>query len=296
MRITRLEIAKPDIASFFENSSQRIFSRGDLDRILAEFRDQWNLPVRMTLLQFADFLVSQSKLKRVAVEFANHTDTRFTWDDVPLLEVISTLRARSYYSHYTAMKAHGLTEQVPKTIYVNQEQPGRSNPSGILKQESIDAAFARPQRLSNNIGILGDYRICAISGQNTNRAGVVTQSVADIDDSLVASVDITGLERTLIDIAVRPAYSGGVGEVLSAYRAAAGQASVNRIAALLKKIAYVYPYHQAIGFYLERSGGYNDSAIGLLREIEQKVDFYLTHQMGETEFVPKWRLVVPKGL
>ena len=61
----------------------------------------------------------------------------------------------------------------------------------------------------------------------------------------------TNLERTLIDAAVRPVYAGGVFEVRKAYQLAKEKVSVNRLAALLQKLNYIYPYHQAIGFYLE---------------------------------------------
>ena len=59
----------------------------------------------------------------------------------------------------------------------------------------------------------------------------------------------TNLERTLIDATVRPVYAGGVFEVRKAYELAKEKVSVNRLAALLQKLDYTYPYHQAIGFY-----------------------------------------------
>ena len=92
---------------------------------------------------------------------------------------------------------------------------------------------------------------------------------------------------------MRPAYSGGVGEVLNAYKAALGRASVNRLTALLKEIGYVYPYHQAIGFYLQQAGC-APSVVALLGEFPIEYDFYLTHEMRATDYVEKWRLYVPK--
>lgn len=294
MRQSRIQIARSDIILKFDTSEQRIFTRSDLDRILQTHRQFWRLATRTTTNDFIAYLQKSSKLREIALEFPSRTDIRYVWDEAPTLEVVASLRPRSYISHFTALKCHGLTQQVPKTIYVNSEQQGRSNPESRLDQTRIRLAFSRPQRASGNIAFLGDYRICLLSGQNTGEAGVVTQTVTDIATAAPATVRITNLERTLIDIAVRPSYSGGVDEVLTAYRNALGQASVNRLTSLLKNIGYVYPYHQAIGFYLERAG-FKPSAVDLLRAFPIEYDFYLTHEMLEQEYVPQWRLYIPKG-
>jgi hypothetical protein len=71
--------------------------------------------------------------------------------------------------------------------------------------------------------------------------------------------------------------------------------SVNKLVAHLKQMDFVYPYHQAIGFYLERAGGYRPAQIALLREVEMKWDFYLAHDMRDTAYSPEWRLHYPQG-
>ena len=55
----------------------------------------------------------------------------------------------------------------------------------------------------------------------------------------------------------------------------------------------MYPYHQAIGFYLERAG-YKESVLQLVEELGIEYNFYLTYQM--TDIVPndRWKLYVPK--
>jgi predicted transcriptional regulator of viral defense system len=108
-------------------------------------------------------------------------------------------------------------------------------------------------------------------------------------------IRFTNIEKTLIDITVRPIYAGGVFEVLKAYRNAKGNVSINRLTAMLRKLNYVYPYHQAVGFYLERSGVYDESSIRLLRKFEMNYDFYLTYDMQEQDYSKEWRLFFPKG-
>jgi predicted transcriptional regulator of viral defense system len=127
----------------------------------------------------------------------------------------------------------------------------------------------------------------------TNQLGVVTME-ADYGIDGPAEVRVTDLERTLIDISVRPAYSGGVFEVRKAFSFALEQVSVNRLSAMLQKMRFVYPYHQAIGYYLERAGA-KESVLSLLRQLPMDFDFFLAHEMGQTEYVKEWRLHVPKG-
>jgi hypothetical protein len=93
---------------------------------------------------------------------------------------------------------------------------------------------------------------------------------------------------------VRPNYSGGIYEVLHAYEAAKDRVSVNRLMATLKKLDYTYPYHQAIGFYMEQAG-YNESVLKLVEKMEIKYNFYLTYKMKEPDYSKRWKLYYPRG-
>jgi len=130
-----------------------------------------------------------------------------------------------------------------------------------------------------------------LNGLHTGNSGVINMTGPEGEP-----LRVTDIERTLIDITVRPEYSGGPFEVLTAYKRASDRLSVNRLVALLKRIDYIYPYHQAIGFYLERAGAYKESQIQLLTKAGIKCDFYLMHQITEPHYSARWHLYYPKGL
>jgi len=211
-------------------------------------------------------------------------EIRYTWGDVPFYALVNSLKPQSYFTHYTAFVFHELTDQLPKTVYLNHEQYSSGTSTGQLTQDAIARAFARPQRQSSNRCEFDGRTICVVNGRATGRLGVIR-----MDD-----VDATDLERTLIDATVRPSYCGGVAEVLRAYTTARGRLSVNRLSAYLKQLAYVYPYHQAVGFYLERAG-FGQAQLDILRQTPRDFDFYLANAMKQTDYDEKWRLFYPKG-
>ncbi|AWQ03543.1 type IV toxin-antitoxin system AbiEi family antitoxin domain-containing protein [Bordetella bronchiseptica] len=291
---SRIQIAKQDIFQCLANQPSPVFKLSDLKKILSEQRAHWRLAQRTTTQEFIDFLEKQGKLTTFHFPFPHRAETRYVWGATPLLEILLTLKPNCYYSHYTAVRMHGLTEQIPKTIYLNHEQRLKSQSTGGLAQERIDMAFKRKARESNNVIDFEDTKIYLINGKNTDRLGVVTESVTYDSDAPV-TVSVTNLERTLIDITVRPAYAGGIFEVLKAFQLAKDQVSVNALIAMLQKIDHTYPYHQAIGFYLERAGC-RPSQLDLIKRFPMNYDFYLANNMGEIDYVKAWRLYVPKGL
>jgi hypothetical protein len=93
-------------------------------------------------------------------------------------------------------------------------------------------------------------------------------------------VSVTNLERTIVDITVRPAYSGGVHNVLKAYRLAQPKLSIPQVTKTLRALNYVYPYYQSIGFYLDLAETYHEIDIQLLLDFGPfQHDFYLDYGM-----------------
>jgi len=290
MAKSRFQISKKDIIAEFDNSGKNVFAYLDISTILEKNRGSWRLPVSLTTREFIKLLLLYTKIKKVDFDFPIRRVTRFTWGDASALSLALSLENSSYLTHYTATFLHNLTEQVPKTVYVNFEQSGKARSDNVLLQSGIDRAFSSPARISSNTAIFEDYKICMLNGQFTNRLGV-TEIVTDENENL----QVTDIERTLIDIAVRPSYAGGLYEVLNAYRKAQGKVSINKLSAMLRKLNYLYPYHQAIGFYLDKAGVYKETQIELLKQFDFKYDFYLTHQMKEREYSKEWRLYYPRG-
>ncbi len=288
---TRLSIAKPDIVKRFDELDSPVLRQTDIGRILEENRKFWRLAESTRLTGFIKYLEESAKLRKVRIALPHRAETLYHWGEVSLYLLAASAKPGAYVSHYTAMHLHQLTDQVPEMIYANHEQRPIVSTLPPLSQQSIASAFRRPQRITKNIAPLGDRQLCLVNGKFTGRLGIV-----QLKDEHGHAFDVTGVERTLIDIAVRPYYSGGVSEVLEAFRRASTTVSLNKLAAMLKKMAFVYPYEQAIGFYLEHSGAYSPDRLELFRTKPFELDFYLTYAMKSPEYSDRWRLFFPKGL
>lgn len=274
----------------FDQNSGRVYGHAELVRILGQQRDHLGLRASSTRILEA-LQTNGLLLKELLKSEAGYPSIRrYVWREATSFEMAVSLRARSYISHSSAVFLHGLTDHSPQTQYVNAEQSPKPAPKGRLTQASLDRAFRTSQRLSRLAFVYGHTRIVIISGKNTGRYGVHPLPVAER-----RFVDATDLERTLVDLVVRPAYGGGVHQVLNVFRAAIGRVSVPKIVATLDALDYVYPYHQALGFYLERAGAPADE-LHALRQRPMRLNFYLAHGLKDPALDESWRIYLPKRL
>ena len=280
------------LRGLLDGASRKVLRRSDLTILVKGAVAQRRLPQVITLAESIAYLETQG-LTKIVLRLPGDVGEpviRYAWGPASMYALGASMRPGAYLSHASAVFLHGLSDQIPKTIYVNKEQSAKPPPEGQLTQEALDRAFASSQRSSTYVFEYEGYRFVLLSGKNTNRL-----EVSQFRDPQGELVDATKLERTLIDIAVRPAYAGGVFEVLKAYRSAKDRLSVNTLVATLGQLGHVYPYHQAVGFYLWRAG-VEPGKLQRLKDLGLHFDFYLAHKMGRTTYSPEWRIRVPEGL
>jgi hypothetical protein len=237
------------------------------------------------------WVLDNTALREIAItaELRAHPIVRYTREGVSPYVVALSLTRNAYVSHAAAARLHKLMD-ASDPIYVNAEQTPKPQPKSSPSQESVRRAFATKQRISRNTYRWAGGAAVIINGKFTNALGVTTIITPD-----GTTVRATTLERTLIDIAVRPAYGGGPQTVLAAYKKAHGQIDCAVLNSTLEKLSYAYPYHQVVGFYLERSG-HSSGELEVFRRKDQRIDFYLDYAMRTPLYDPGWRLYYPRDL
>ncbi len=274
------------------------FGPSQLNQVLAENEEKMRIPSGLAFHDVVDALINGGVFGKEKIQpLSSPKDggeyrviERFVRKAASAVHVALSLRPNSYLSHASAAQHHGLIPASLERIYVNKEQSPKPEGNGTLTQEGIDRAFANVPRVSNLVYGFKKTEIVWLSGKNTGNHGVTTSN-----GKLGANVQVTSIERTLVDITVRPAYAGGVQAVLSAFVAARSALSVPSIVAALKALQYIYPYHQALGFYLQRAG-LPAAALAPLKKFPIDFNFYLANRIAAPTLDREWRVYYPPEL
>ena len=150
-------------------------------------------------------------------------------------EIAMALVDPAAVSHWSALHHHGLTEQVPRHVFVL-----------TTKGTWIPRPRESEQRRSSSAFVVGDttYRFVQV---NRNRFfGAERVWVGD------ARVSITDLERTLLDGLTMPRYCGDFAEVLHAFGAAMNRVDTERITEYAIRLGMTTA--KRLGWVLEAQG------------------------------------------
>jgi hypothetical protein len=276
------------IQAHIEALPPRAWSRKDFQELLAEKRDEWKAPQYLTPGRLITFLLDNDFARRIDIKSKDYgIKSRYVTGDLSLLPFACSFYKRSYISHAAALHVHGLLPE--STIYVNHEQTPKKTTSR-LSQSSIDQAFRNQPRRSSYEFQTGTHTFVFLNGKNTGDAGVV--KIIGLSGQ---PIRCTSLERTLIDCVVRPQYVGGITTLANALPKTIDQISTHKLVSLLAQTKYVYPYHQALGFLLQRAG-MSPTKLEPLRRLPKRFKFYLDYGMKRSLYDPEWQMHYPNEL
>lgn len=282
------------ILSFFPTKERPFYTPKELKKVYNNCIKSKYIYANTTFGTFEKFLKQHDIFtEKFILPFPIKTYTRYFTYSPSIYELTLSINKNAYLSHYSAVFLHNLTNNIVKSIFIDIEKskPLKEIPQKEISQNEIDIASYRPPRISTNIITYKIYTINLLSRKYTNNLGVITKNI----DGYKAQV--TNIERTLIDITVSPHYCGGCYEVLNVYRKAKGKFKIKDLAETLFELNYIYPYHQAIGFFLEKAG-YSESDLKIFDSMEKKNTFFVQRELklDERKYDKRWNLFYPEFL
>lgn len=288
----KMEKNKQNILSFF-NEKVEFYKIRELRKIYNVCIDKKYIYSTTTFTAFQKFLIQNNIYKeKFVLEFPSKTYTRYFVTPPSLYQAIQSISSNAYFSHYSAVEYHNLTNNVPKTIFISLEKSPhlKETQKKRLVQEEINKAFYMPARISKNLTVKDIYSINLLQSKYSNKLGITEVNYNN------AQINVTNIERTLIDITVSPYYCGGCFEVLNVYKKAKGRVKIPKLYNMLIELNYIYPHHQAIGFYLEKAG-YKEDDLKLF-DHDKELRFFVQRELKEKErkYSERWNLYYPEFL
>lgn len=212
-------------------------------------------------------------------------------------DVALGLSPAGYFCNLTSLYYHGLTNQVPSTVYVASESikeyAGRLR-NDALNDYDIFSHFVKTHRATKNIFKFNNYSI--VLTERVKRGNVGVEYVKASNRVCPEGSKVTSLERGLIDAVVHPQYNGGIGSVVEFYAVGAKHLNIAKLLQIYNALDFRYPYWQAIGFVCDKTGA-TKVARHIANHFEVRNKFYIDHLAKDSwGFDSKWQIYFPKGL
>lgn len=210
-------------------------------------------------------------------------------------EICTALFPGGYFCNLTAIYHHGLTNQVPNSVYMCQETIQPSNREGIapLSESRIRTAFIKPHRHTTYVLSFQEHNIVVVDRERKTDHGVV--KIRGSGSPCPTGSRVAGLERALIDAVVAPQYNGGVTSLSAYFHAARKRFDLEKLLKVYSKLNFVYSYAQAIGFLLDHVG-MKEQANQLRKVYPPRHRFYIDHNAKSAwDYNERWMLYHPKG-
>src|SRR3546814_7595297 len=120
---SRIVVALPKIIDLLIGSCKNAFTPSYLEHVFDEYKDVWRLPLSMDLNRFIKGVSEAGSIPLHTFSFEGVPDKRVLhFEEASIYEISANIFPDSYLSHYSAVVAWGITEQIPKTVYIKVEQ------------------------------------------------------------------------------------------------------------------------------------------------------------------------------
>lgn len=228
---------------------------------------------------------------------SSHEIYVFYPEEQNIYTIANGLEKNRYISHYSALHANQLILDQSGKIFLKRERKTTSLRKD-LNQKDVDISFSLPMRASSLVyNITWDkkeYSIILIEGTGNQKLGINKIYINDF-----SYFYCTDIERTLIDIVMRPRYAGSLDNIVIAFNNVKDDIDLEYLATILNTLNPMYPYENNIAFFMY-AANYPLKKIDLflskinLKKVNYK--FYLDYQMISKKYNEDFNVYYPSDL
>jgi len=211
-------------------------------------------------------------------------------------ELAAKMFPEGYFCNLSSIYFHSLTNQIPKTIYLCHEtiSGSRKAQADGITNALLRSVFIKKHRRTSYVFTVHDCEIVVVDRNKNSDYGVST--VHGHTALLPNSSRFTSVERALIDAIVSPQYNGGIVSVYTYFKKARQKIDGKRLMEIYRKLDFVYPYAQVLGFFLD-SIGLQKLATEIFNTYPPQHKFFVDRNAKASwNYDEKWKLYYPNGL
>lgn len=221
-----------------------IIKRDDLFKIIEDLKSEKLIPQAMSFNVAYDHFINMGLIVHV-FRLNNQIIERYSMEaNINIHKFAASIKPKSFFSMTTALQLQGYKTLKPNYIFVSSELTPKSTDPAVISQESIDEAYKKPYRMTNNYGEFEGAYIISLSPKNTSRIGVI-----EYNGYMVSSIN-----RAFVEIIVNMQYFQNSLTVIQLFQPIQSQLDLKQIFAIIEKFNFIYPFYQLFGYLLEQVG------------------------------------------
>lgn len=210
-------------------------------------------------------------------------------------DVALSLKKNSFLTGYYVMSLNGWTEYIPKVIHVNWKRNPFQKKDSLIDNNTLQMIAFREKQTSKLRFNYNKYEIVILNGQVLKKYKHDHFKRIDKQFDLPSYAETYIDERLIIEALINYHYFGGADIVWNAGKNQFNNLDLDLMLAIYKEMELIYPYANAIGYWLERSGVSSKYISKWVKLVNHDLQFHLF--MGDKErrvFNDKWNLYIPK--
>jgi len=259
-----------------------VYSDNDLKLILKVLKDEELVSKNLSSIAFFQKLKDEFALTTYSVQSDKIRKERYSIKKIGIFNIVEAFEKNSFFSMSTSLNIQGLSDIKNNIIFYSKElsiKPGHDYIDYDLTQEKIDNAYSKPYRKTKNIAKYKDKHLVYLTPKNTNQVGVI----------LYDGYKVSSVNRVLIEMIVNVQYFKSFNDVIEIFIPLKKQLDPKKINKILKKMNFIYPYLQLLGYALEEIGFNRNELIDFNKNKSEFV-FYTNKNSKVYDYSEYWNI------